>query len=313
MRVLEPGGSPAKAAGEAAQYEGRIVRIASQDDLKLAARLFGRPHPGRLPVLCLAGLSRNSRDFIRLGQYLAERPGDSRLVAAVDVRGRGLSAADRRWQNYTPLVEAQDAMTAAAALGIEKAVIVGTSRGGILAMVIGLLRPGLIGGVVLNDIGPVIEGTGLARIKKYLSNRRQPRDWEEAVGVVKRIQATHFPALDETDWRAMAEATFVEENGVLKPRFDPNLLRMVDGIDLETALPVLWNQFDSLLGVPVLSIRGEHSDILRPETVDAMENRHPHFERLTVPGQGHAPQLRDLPTLERIAAFARRCDALADR
>jgi pimeloyl-ACP methyl ester carboxylesterase len=313
MRVLEPGGSLATVPGEAAQYEGRIVRIAAQDDLKLAARLFGRRHPRRLPMLCLAGLSRNSRDFIRLGQYLAERPDNPRLVAAVDVRGRGLSAADRRWHNYTPLVEAQDAMTAAAALGIEKAVIVGTSRGGILAMVIGLLRPGLIGGVVLNDIGPVIEGTGLARIKKYLSNRRQPRDWEEAVGVVKRIQAAQFPALDETDWRAMAEATFVEDNGVIKPRFDPNLLKMVDGIDLETALPVLWNQFDGLLSVPVMSIRGEHSDILRPETVDAMEDRHPHFERLTVPGQGHAPLLRDFPTLERIAAFARRCDALADR
>ena len=298
---------------EAQRAEGRIVHIAAQDDLRLAARLFGRHHPGRLPVLCLAGLSRNSCDFIRLGQYLAERPGDARLVAALDVRGRGLSEADRRWQSYTPLVETQDAMTAATALGIEKAVIVGTSRGGIIAMIVGALRPGLIGGVVLNDIGPVIEGTGLARIKKYLSNRRLPRSWEEAVAAVKRINRAHFPALDEADWRAMAEATFAEENGALRPRFDPNLLKMVDGIDLETALPVLWNQFDSLAGVPVLSIRGEHSDILKAETVDAMEARHPHFERLTVPGQGHAPLLRDAPTLERIAAFCRRCDALAER
>jgi len=298
---------------EASQHQGRIVHIAALDDLKLAARLFGRPEAGRLPVLCLAGLSRNSRDFVRLGQSLAERPGDSRLVAALDVRGRGLSEADRNWRNYTPLVEAQDAMAAAAALGIEKAVIVGTSRGGIIAMILGALRPGLIGGVVLNDIGPVIEGTGLARIKKYLSSRRLPKSWDEAVAAVKRINAAHFPGLDESDWRAMAEATFGEEDGVLTPRFDPKLLQMVDGIDLEMALPVLWNQFDSLSGVPVLSIRGEHSDILRSDTVDAMEERHPHFERLTVPGQGHAPLLRDRPTLERIAAFCRRCDALAQR
>lgn len=296
---------------EASQDQGRIVHIAAQDDLKLAARLFGRPQPGRLPVLCLAGLSRNSRDFTKLGEFLAERTGNSRLVAALDVRGRGLSQADRNWQNYTPLVEAQDAMAAAAALGIEKAVIVGTSRGGIIAMILGALRPGLVGGVVLNDIGPVIEGTGLARIKKYLSSRRLPKSWDEAVAAVKRINAAHFPGLDESDWRAMAEATFGEEDGVLSPRFDPKLLKMVDGIDLEMALPVLWSQFDSLSGVPVLSIRGEHSDILRADTVDAMEERHPHFERLTVPGQGHAPLLRDRPTLERIAAFCRRCDALA--
>lgn len=297
------------ASGEVAPSEGRIVHIAAQDDLRLAARLFGRQRPGRLPVLCLAGLSRNSRDFIALGQYLAE----SRLVAALDSRGRGLSASDRRWENYAPLVETQDAMAAAAALGIEKAVIVGTSRGGILAMILGALRPGLLGGVVLNDIGPVIEGTGLARIKKYLSSRRPLRSWDDAMAACKRVQAAHFPALDESDWRVMAEATFMEENGALKPRFDPNLLKMVDGIDLERAVPVLWSQFDSLAGVPVLSVRGEHSDILRPETVDAMEDRHPHFERLTVPGQGHAPLLRDLPTLERIAAFCRRCDALAER
>ncbi|HEX2255757.1 MAG TPA: alpha/beta hydrolase, partial [Afifellaceae bacterium] len=268
---------------EASAAEGRIVHIAAQDDLKLVARLFGRPDPRRLPVLCLAGLSRNSRDFIALGQYLADRAGDSRFVAALDSRGRGLSASDRRWQNYSPLVETQDAMAAAAALGIEKSVIVGTSRGGILAMIIGALRPGLLAGVVLNDIGPVIEGTGLARIKKYLSNRRLPQSWQEAIGAVKRINQAHFPGLDEADWQAMAEATFMETNGALAPRFDPNLLKMVDGIDLETALPVLWSQFDSLAGVPVLSIRGENSDILRPETVDAMELRHPHFERLTVP------------------------------
>lgn len=294
---------------EGSHREGRIIRLAAQDDLRLAARIFGRSQPGRLPILCLPGLSRNSRDYIELGQYLAERSGDSRLVVALDLRGRGLSDADRHWRNYTPLVETQDTMAAAAALGIEKAVLVGTSRGGIIAMILGALRPGLLGGVVLNDIGPIIEGTGLARIKKYLSNRRMPVTWQEAVAAVKRINAAHFPALAEADWRALAEATFEESDGHLRPSFDPMLLKMVDGIDLEAPLPVLWNQFDSLARVPVLSIRGENSDILRPETVDAMAARHPHFERLTVSGQGHAPLLRDLPTLERIAAFVRRCDS----
>jgi pimeloyl-ACP methyl ester carboxylesterase len=207
------------------------------------------------------------------------------------------------------LLAAQVATGAATSfLNARDDVFVGTGRGGITTMILGALRPGLLAGVALNDIGPVIEGTGLARIKKYLSQRGHPSGWEEAVAGLKEVQGAHFPALGDDDWRALTRATYAETNGGLSPRFDPNLLRVVDGIDLEEAIPVLWAQFGTLAAVPVLSIRGEHSDILSPETVAAMAARHPHFERLTVPGQGHAPLLRDEPTLERIAAFARRCE-----
>ena len=288
--------------------EGRVIRFSAQDGLMLAARVFGAHQPERLPILCLPGLSRNSRDFIALGRYFSENPGQKRQVFALDYRGRGRSDYDRNWRNYTPLTEAHDVMAAAVALGIAEAVHVGTSRGGLIAMILGALRPGLMAGVVLNDIGPVVEGIGLARIKRYLTGNGAVSSWDAAEQAVKRINSAHFPALDDDDWQAFTKAIFVETDGEIRPDFDPKLVRTVRNIDFEASIPVLWPQFDSLGGMPVLSIRGENSDILSTETVSEMVARHHHFEQVTVPGQGHAPLLRDAASLERIKAFALRCD-----
>jgi pimeloyl-ACP methyl ester carboxylesterase len=310
-RRAEPGGQEPGAAAPAHDDDGRIVRLRSQDGLILAARIFDPPGSPRLPLLCLPGLSRNSRDFARLGRYFSRHPAEPRKVVALDYRGRGLSDADPSWRNYTPLVEAHDALAAAASLGIERAVVVGTSRGGIIAMLLGALRPTVLAGVVLNDIGPVVEGTGLARIKTYLANRQPARTPQEAEALVRQIAGTHFPALQDEDWRAFTAAYFVETSRGLIPQFDPNLLRTLDGIDFAEKIPALWPQFTSLTRVPVLAVRGEHSDILSPGTLAAMAERHPDFEHLTVSGQGHPPLLRDEPTLERIRAFAAGCDGAA--
>jgi pimeloyl-ACP methyl ester carboxylesterase len=288
--------------------EDRIIRFSAQDGLMLAARVFGVHQPHRLPILCLPGLSRNSRDFIALGRYFSESPGQPRQVFALDYRGRGRSDHDRNWRNYTPLTEAHDVLAAAAALGIAEAVLVGTSRGGLIAMILGALRPGLMAGVVLNDIGPVVEGIGLARIKRYLTGNGAVSSWQAAQDAVRRVNSAHFPALDEDDWQAFTRAIFVEANGQIRPDFDAKLVNTVKTIDLETSIPVLWPQFDSLCGIPVLSIRGENSDLLSTGTVAEMAARHHRFEQVTVPGQGHAPLLRDATSLERIKAFALRCD-----
>jgi pimeloyl-ACP methyl ester carboxylesterase len=290
--------------------EGRLAFFSSQDSLRLAARIFDADSARRLPLLCLPGLSRNSRDFIPLGAYFSRHPIAPRKVVALDYRGRGRSDADPNWRNYTPLVEAQDVLTTGAALGLERAIVVGTSRGGILAMLLGAMRPGLLAGVVLNDIGPVVEGVGLARIKQYLGQRRAVRDWNDAIEAVKAAAGPQFPALGEDDWRAYAEATFTVTHSGIAPDFDPNLVRMVQDIDFSTKIPELWPQFTSLARVPLLAIRGERSDILSARTLAAMAEAHPRLEQLTVPGQGHAPLLSDAPSLERLAAFAARCDGL---
>lgn len=228
-------------------------------------------------------------------------------MIAVDYRGRGLSDADPDWRNYKPIVEAEDVLAIAAALGIERAILVGTSRGGIISMLIGALRPGLIAGAVLNDIGPVLEGRGLARIKAYLSSRHSVASWEEATSLVRSISAAQFPGLSDADWRSQATAYFAETRSGLAPQFDPNLRKTVVDIDVTEKIPVLWPQFMSLAHVPVLAIRGEHSDLLSPRTLAEMALRHPKLEQMTVAGQGHAPLLNDERTLARISAFAGNC------
>ncbi len=300
------GGADAYAAA------GRVVRFRSQDGLSLALRVYdpAASDAGRLPLLCLPGLSRNSRDFDALGRFFAFHPTEPRKTYAVDYRGRGLSDDDPDWKNYKPLTEAQDVLAAAAACGIDRAIVVGTSRGGILAMLLGALRPSLLAGVVLNDIGPVIESRGLARIKGYLSLKtRTVANWEQAVAVTRAASEAQFPDLSDDDWRAFAAAYFGEANGGLAPQYDPDLRKAIVDIDLTEKVPVLWPQFMSLARLPVLAIRGALSDILSPQTLAEMARRHPDLESLTVERQGHAPLLRDAASLERIRVFAAHCDA----
>ncbi len=292
------------------EHEGRVARFHSQDGLSLALRFFDCPDRSRLPLLCLPGLSRNSRDFIRLGRFFAEHPIEPRPVIAVDYRGRGLSDDDPNWRNYKPIAEAQDVITAAAAFGLDRAIVVGTSRGGILAMLLGALRPTLLAGVVLNDIGPVIEGRGLARIRGYLSvKRRSVETWDAAVAEVRATSEAQYPGLANDEWRALTSAYYGEAENGFAALFDPKLSKAVADIDPTEKIPMLWPQFMSLARVPVLAIRGALSDLLSPQTLTEMADRHPRFESLTVERQGHAPLLRDAPTLEQIRAFAERCDA----
>ena len=291
------------------EVTGRIARFRSQDGIMLAARIFDAPPSHRLPLLCLPGLSRNSRDFIDLGRHFSRHSTEPRRVVAVDYRGRGLSDPDRRWRNYRPDVEANDVLAAMAVLGIEEAVLIGTSRGGLIAMLLGALRPALIAGVVLNDIGPVLEGTGLARIKRNLDATHPASGWDEAVAAIRHGIGAQFTALSKEDWRATTEAYFAQTRKGLLPQFDRNLLRAIADLDFSDRIPVLWPQFMSLARVPMLALRGEFSDVLSADTLADMAERHPDFEQVTVRGQGHAPLLRDIPSLNRILAFARRCEA----
>ena len=288
--------------------DGRVERFRAQDGLSLAVRIFESADQSRLPLLCLPGLSRNSRDFSALGRFFAHHPTAPRRVIALDYRGRGLSDDDSDWSNYKPLTEAQDVLAAAAAFGVERAILVGTSRGGILSMLLGALRPALIAGVVLNDIGPVIEGRGLARIKGYLSvKKRTVPNWEAAVAAVRATAETQYPDLPEEEWRALAAAYYGPAPGGLEPQFDPRLERAIVDVDLRDKVPELWPQFMSLARVPVLAIRGELSDILSVQTLNEMARRHPRLDALMVPRQGHAPLLRDAMTLGRILAFSTAC------
>lgn len=284
----------------------------ASDGLKLHARVYDAgAAAGALPVVCLPGLTRNARDFHELALHLSTGAATRRRVVAFDYRGRGLSARDRNWRNYNPVVEAGDVMAGLAALGIGDAAFIGTSRGGLVVFALAALRPALLKAVVLNDIGPVVEGAGLAQIRAYLERAPRPRDMAEAAALQKAVQGAAFPALADADWQRMAAAFYSEKNGRIAADFDPALLKTLKGIDLSRPLPQAWPQFAALRAIPVMAIRGENSSLLSAGTLREMANRHPDMRSLTVAGQGHAPLLETAGLPGRIAAFLDTADGKA--
>jgi pimeloyl-ACP methyl ester carboxylesterase len=284
------------------------VFISAPDGLKLHARCYGPRNADNVPVVCLPGLARTAADFETLSTALAGDRQRPRRVIALDYRGRGLSDYDRNPENYTFQIELADILAVITALECLPAVFIGTSRGGILAMLLAAVRPTAIAGVVLNDIGPVIEPKGLMRIKGYVGKLPQPRSFEDGAEILRRLFDAQFPKLTATDWLKASHRSFKEEKGRLVPAYDVNLAKTMEGVDLERPLPPLWKEFDALRNLPVMVIRGANSDILSAATVEAMGARHPDLQTLEVPDQGHTPLLVEGDVIERIAAFVGRCE-----
>jgi pimeloyl-ACP methyl ester carboxylesterase len=281
--------------------------VAASDGLRLHARQYGLHTAPGIPVVCLPGLSRTIADFDALAPALATGSGPSRRVIAIDSRGRGQSDYDGNPENYNLAVELADVMTVLTALAVDSAVFIGSSRGGILTMLMGVANPAVIAGVVLHDIGPVIEPKGLARIKSYLGKMPQPRTFAEGAEILERLFAAHFPKLTVEQWHAAAHRTWRLRDGVIEPTYDIRLAHTLAGFDIERPLPPLWNEFDALARLPMLVIRGAKSDILSKATVEAMAARHPGMQCIEVPDEGHVPLLEGNDLLPRISAFVATC------
>ncbi len=291
---------------------GRSVFVSAPDGLRLHVREYGSRTAHKLAVVCLPGLTRTVADFDALAPALAKA--GPRRVLAVDLRGRGQSEYDRNPENYNLLVELGDVVAILTALAVGPAVFVGSSRGGLLSMQLAVAHPTAIAGVVLHDIGPVIEPKGLARLRSYVGKLPQPRNFVEGAEVLRRVFHGQFPNLTTEQWLASAERTWRQErNGSLVPTYDVNLSRTLTAIDIETPLPPLWNEFEALARVPMLVIHGERSDILSAATVAAMAARHAGTEIMEVPNQGHVPLLEGNDVIQRVTDFAAKCDAGAGR
>jgi pimeloyl-ACP methyl ester carboxylesterase len=291
---------------------GRSVFVTAQDGLRLHVREYGsRTAPGR-SVVCLPGLARTVADFEVLAAALANDRHRHRVIA-IDSRGRGQSDYDNNPENYNVAVELGDVVTVLTALGIGAAVVVGSSRGGILTMLLGVAHPTAIAGAVLHDIGPVIEPKGLARIKSYVGKLPQPRSFAEGAEILRRLFDAQFPLFSADQWLAAAQRTWKMDDGALVPTYDVRLARTLAEVDIERPLPAMWNEFDALSRMPLLVIRGANSDILSPATVAAMRGRRPDMEEIEVADQGHVPLLDGDDMIERIAAFVARCEGAGAR
>ncbi|MDZ4367410.1 MAG: alpha/beta hydrolase [Afipia sp.] len=287
----------------------RDVYCQSADGLKLHAKVIGPDNSTALPVLCLPGLTRTTDDFDDIARAIADNPAAPRKVVAVDYRGRGLSDYDPDPAKYAVPVELGDVLTIAASLGISRAILLGTSRGGLISMALAATQPQLLAGVILNDIGPALEIDGLMKIKGYIANPPPRKTWDEAARGLKELFRSVFPSLSDAEWMAWARRAFREKaGGGLERTYDLKLAHTLDGLDPANPLPQVWELFDKLAGVPLMLIHGGLSDLLSRQGVEDMIARRPDIELVTVADQGHAPLLADKPTMDRIVAFCARCD-----
>ena len=287
----------------------RDVFCQSADGLKLHAKVIGPNDSTALPVLCLPGLTRTTDDFDDIARAIATSPSTPRKVVAIDYRGRGLSDYDPDPAKYAVPVELGDVLAIAASLGISRAILLGTSRGGLISMAMAAAQPKLLAGVILNDIGPALEIDGLMKIKGYIANPPPRKTWDEAAHGLKELFGTVFPSLTDDEWTAWARRAFREKaGGGLERTYDLKISHTLDGLDPSNPLPQVWELFDAMAGVPLMLIHGALSDLLSVQGVKDMVTRRPDIDLVTVADQGHAPLLADKPTMDRIVAFCERCD-----
>lgn len=257
----------------------------------------------------MPGLTRTHADFAVLAAALSSDPVQPRLVYALDYRGRGLSDYASDPAQYNVVTELGDLMVVLGALNIGKAVFIGTSRGGILTMLLAQAAPQFIAGSVLNDIGPVLEIDGLMRIKGYVGRLPPPRDFAHAAEILRGEFGSQFPALTDADWLAWAQRSYKREANVLKQTYDRRLSDTLGSLTKDTVVPDMWAQFDALARCgPLLCIRGELSDLLSTATAIAMKARQRSIETIEIARQGHAPLLAEREVFKKISTFAVTCD-----
>jgi pimeloyl-ACP methyl ester carboxylesterase len=275
----------------------------SKDGLKLYARDYaGAEGAARLPVICIHGLTRNSRDFEAVAPYLAA---SGRRVLAVDVRGRGRSAYDPKPMNYHPATYAKDILALLDQAGISRAVFVGTSMGGLITMVVTAFRSRAIAGAVLNDVGPVVSPVGLARIASYVGKGSPVQTWDDAAGYVRTNNQAAFPHYGDDDWLTFARRCF-REDATGKPvlDYDPDIAVPMRAAGPKALAANLWPMFRKLARrAPLMVVRGETSDILDAAIARKMRDAAPRMGFTEIPGVGHAPMLDEPAAKDAILTF----------
>jgi len=270
----------------------------SHDGLRLFSRVYPAPGAAAPVVLCLHGLMRNSRDFEDLAAHLTARY----RVIVPDVRGRGFSARDPNFNNYQIPVYLGDLLRLLAGLGAARVAIIGTSMGGLMAMMLAASRPALVAGIVLNDVGPEVDPRGLERIRGYAGKSAPVRDWAGAVAQVRSVYGPAWPGLEDARWHKIAHASYrTDAQGV--PQLDADPLISEGLKDTSKAAPDLWPLWGALAKVPVLAIRGAQSDIVSRATLARMQREKPDLRVLEVANRGHAPLLDEPECVEAIDEF----------
>ena len=257
-----------------------------------------------LPILCLPGLTRNGSDFDELAATLGGR---YRLIR-LTLRGRGASDRDSDFMNYNVAVEGRDVLEFLDHLGLDRVVIVGTSRGGIIAMALATVAKARLAGVLLNDVGPELAPEGLDNIMSYLGIAPRARSYEEVVPALKARMGARFPGVDDAKWLSLARRWFDEGPEGLALNYDPQIRDALEAGMKAAPGGDMWALFDALEGVPLAVVRGANSDLLSPATLAKMKERRPDLIVAEVPDRGHVPFLDEPEALAALAALLARVE-----
>ena len=284
--------------------EGAVAGARFEDGyvtVKDGLRLHYRDYLGssdRPPILCLHGLTRNSRDF----EELAERYSPRFRVLALEFRGRADSDYDPQPMRYNPLTYAADVIEFLDQLGIDRAIFVGTSLGGLVTMTIAAMQPHRVSATILNDIGPDVDTSGIDRILSYVGKDVRFKDWDEAATTIASNYGAAFDRYTHEDWVKMARRNCREIDGGIGFNYD---MAIAEPFRSGGAAPQidLWPLFQVLAGKPLLVVRGAKSDLLTAETTAKMQAASPNVKVAVVEGVGHAPELNEPEAIEAIDAF----------
>lgn len=269
------------------------------DGLKLYARDYAGPSTDAPVALLMHGLTRNSRDFQAIAPVIAK----THRVLVPEQRGRGKSDYDPKIGRYQPQHYIGDTLQLLAQQGLSQVAAIGTSMGGLMAMGMNAVQPGIFSHVVLNDIGPVVAERGLNRIKTYVGSASEFDDWQSAVEYTKQVNGEAFPKYQAVDWLTFAQQICSERNGKVVLDYDANISVAMKDAQSGAVPPDLWPMFDLLKPVPLMLVRGAITDLLDEDCVAEMHQRHPGMAYLEVPDVGHAPMLSEAGVAEAIAAF----------
>lgn len=272
------------------------VFFTSDDGLTLYARDYAGPAADAPVIVCLHGLTRNSKDFDGLARHLSSR---ARIIVP-DTRGRGRSERATDITTYQPERYVTDVIRLLDVLSIAHVHLVGTSMGGLMSMLLVARIPERIGSMVINDIGPQVEPAGIRRIMGYVGHGTAAATWEAAAANIRAVNAEAFPDFSQRDWEDMARNLHVQIDDKIVLDYDPAISRgLADG----TAAPDLWSLFEGLAAKPMLVLRGELSDLLSAATVQRMRAHSPLVEERVIPRRGHAPSLDEPDARAAIDAF----------
>lgn len=276
----------------------------SSDGLRLYCKIY--PASGAngdsVPVLCLPGLTRNGRDFVEVAQHLSTQ----REVLTPDLRGRGRSAWDPEASHYQVMTYVQDIWSLLGSLVLQRVLVIGTSLGALMGMLMAATQPARIAGLILNDAGPELNPEGIRRIQSYAGKLPPVHSWAEAAAQTKSVYSIALPDLSDTQWLDYARRGYREnESGVPMPDVDPQIAQALRSAAASGASD-LWPVFRQIRATPVLVIRGALSDLLSAAIVERMALEHPGLERLTVPNRGHAPLLTEPECVAAIDGFVAR-------